>query len=54
MASVYKIKAKIVSPFANYSESHLTEIIEKLLKNYKDQKTGLSFEGIELDVERVD
>ena len=53
MATVYKIKIKTVSAFVNYNEAKMTEIIEKLLKDYKDEQTGLGFEGTEIDVERV-
>jgi hypothetical protein len=53
MATVYKIKIKTVSAFINYNEKEVTEIIEKLLKNYKDEKTGLGFEATEIDVERL-
>tara|TARA_R110000850_G_scaffold34024_3_gene92275 strand:- start:209 stop:373 length:165 start_codon:yes stop_codon:yes gene_type:complete len=53
MATVYKIKIKTVSAFVNYNEAQITEIIEKLLKNYKDKQTGLGFEATEIDVERV-
>lgn len=53
MATVYKIKIKTVSAFVNYNEAEITEIIEKLLKEYKDNKTGLGFEATEIDVERV-
>lgn len=54
MATLYKIKIKTVSPFINYNEGHITEIIDKFLKEYRDPKTGLGFEGTEIDVERVD
>jgi len=53
MATVYKIKIKTVSAFVNYDEKIITEIIEKLLKEYRDEKTGLGFEGTEINVERV-
>lgn len=53
MATVYKIKIKTVSAFVNYDEKTITEIIEKLLKEYRDEKTGLGFEGTEINVERV-
>jgi hypothetical protein len=53
MATVYKIKIKTVSAFVNCNEKDMTEIIEKLLKDYKDKKTGLGFEAIEIDVERL-
>ena len=53
MATVYKIKIKTVSAFVNYNEKDMTEIIEKLLKDYKDEKTGLGFEATEIDDERV-
>jgi len=53
MATVYKIKIKTVSAFVNYNEAQITEIIEKLLKEYKDKQTGLGFETTEIDVERV-
>ena len=53
MATVYKIKIKTVSAFVNYNENAMTEIIEKLLKEYIDEKTGLGFEATEIDVERV-
>jgi len=54
MATLYKIKIKTVSPFINYNEGHITEIIDKFLKEYRDPKTGLGFEGTEIDVKRVD
>ena len=53
MATVYRIKIKTVSAFLNYNEKDMTEIIEKLLKDYKDKKTGLGFEATEIDVERL-
>jgi len=53
MATVYKIKIKTVSAFCNYNEAQMTEIIEKLLKEYKDKQTGLGFEATEIDVECV-
>jgi len=53
MATVYRIKIKTVSAFVNYNEKAITEIIEKLLKDYKDEKTGLGFEATEIDVERL-
>ena len=53
MAAVYRVKIKTVSAFCNYSESDIVYIIEKLLKDYRDKKTGLGFEAIEIDVERL-
>lgn len=53
MATLYNIKIKVVSAFVNYNEATMTTIVEKLLKEYRDPKTGLGFEGIEIDVERI-
>jgi len=57
MATVYKIKIKTVSAFCNpnvvLAEAEMTEIIEKLIKEYKDKQTGLGFEATEIDVECV-
>ena len=53
MATVYKIKIKTVSTFCNYDEKTMTEIFEKFLKDYKDEKTGLGFENTEIDIERL-
>lgn len=53
MATVYRIKIKTVSAFCNYSESDVVCIIEKLLKDYSDEKTGLGFEATEIDVEKL-
>ena len=46
MATLYKIKIKIVSAFINYNERDITEMFEKFLKEQK-------FEGTEIDVERL-
>ena len=46
MATVYKIQIKAVSPFINYSETYITEMFEKFLKEQK-------FEATEIDVERL-
>lgn len=54
MATVYNIKIKTVSAFCSYNEAQMTEIIEKLLKEYEDVKTGLGFEATEIDVKRLD
>jgi len=48
-----KLQIKTVSAFVNYNEAQITEIIEKLFKEYKDKQTGLGFEATEIDVERV-
>jgi len=53
MATVYKIKIKTVSAFCDYNEAKMTEIIEKLIKEYKDTQTGLGFEATEIDIERI-
>jgi hypothetical protein len=53
MATVYKIKVKTVSFYCNYDEKTMTEIVEKMFKDYIDKKTGLGFEKTEIDVERV-
>ena len=53
MATLYKIKIKTVSPFANYDEDHMVELFKKFIQDYRHPVTGLGFEGTEIDVERV-
>ena len=53
MATLYKIKIKTVSPFSAYDEAYMTEMFEKFLREYRDPKSGLGFEGTEIDVERI-
>jgi len=53
MATLYKIKIKTVSPFANYSEDHMAHLLKKFLQDYRHPVTGLGFEGTEIDVEKI-
>lgn len=53
MATLYKIQIKTVSPFISYNEAYMVEMFEKFLKEYRDEKTKLGFEGTEIDVERL-
>ncbi len=52
MATIYKIKIKTVSAFANYDEEHVKALFEIFLRDYSHPVTGLKFEGTEIDVER--
>jgi len=52
MATVYKIEIKTVSAFCAYDEKYMKEMLEKFLKEYKDEKTKLGFENTEIKVER--
>lgn len=52
MATVYNIKIKTVSPFIAYTEKNMEEILNKLIKDYRDPKTGMKFESTEIKVER--
>ena len=52
MATIYNIKIKTVSAFYSYSEEDVEKILKKLIKNFKDNKTGLGFESTEVEVEK--
>lgn len=52
MATVYKIKIKTTSAFCAYDEKYVRELLEKFLRDYRDEKSGLGFEGTEVDVKR--
>jgi hypothetical protein len=52
MATIYNIKIKTVSAFCAYDEQYVKEMFEKFLKEYKDEKNSLGFEGTEIEVER--
>ena len=51
MATIYKFKVKCVSAFCAFSDNEIKEIIEKSLKNWKDEETGLKLESIEIKKE---
>ena len=53
MATVYKIEISTTSAFVNYDEKSVQEMFEKFLKEYRDDKTNLGFEGTEVKVERI-
>jgi len=53
MATLYKIKIKTVSPFANYDEDHMVGLLKTFFQNYRHPITGLGFEGTEIDVEKI-
>ena len=52
MATIYKIKIKVVSAFRAYDEKYIKEMFEKFLKGYKDNDNKLGFESTEIEVER--
>ena len=53
MATVYKIKAKVVSPFVSYPEAELEKILKELFEKWRDPKTGMKLESIELSAEKI-
>ena len=52
MATIYKINIKTVSPWSAYPKEYVEEMFKKFLDEYKDPKTGLGFEGTEVEVEK--
>lgn len=53
MATVYEIKIKTTSAFCAYDEKYVKKILEKFLKEYKDEQTKLGFESTEIEVKRT-
>ena len=53
MATVYEIKASIVSDFCNYSESDIQLILLKLIEDYRNPKNGLQLRINDLVVKKV-
>jgi hypothetical protein len=46
MATVYRFEVECVSAFCAYSEEDIAKLIEKALKDFEDEITGLRLESI--------
>lgn len=51
MATIYNVKIKTVSAFCAYDKRYVEQILKDFLEKFRDDKTGLGFEGTEIEVE---
>jgi hypothetical protein len=47
MATIYDVSLDVCSPFVNYNDEQLKNVIREMFKNYKNPENGLGFDWIE-------
>jgi hypothetical protein len=52
MATIYKVEMEIVSEFCSYHPDQLSDVLEKIIHNWKDEETGLRLIVKNISVEK--